>query len=156
MRRFRLRWLLCGLLVTLMLVTGLWLIFGGRSRRITLEHFEKIQNGMSVDEVNALLGKEYERSQGNSLVEPPLDDMRGWAILIIWLRSSSYSEDDGSWLVPGNEIVVHFTADLDRSKESGLEQDPSKLRVSNAELKVATIRDAWSRLGARIKRWARW
>jgi hypothetical protein len=117
MRRFRLRWLLLGLLVALLLVPALWLIVGSGPHRVTRENFEKIQLGMTRHEIDALMHEDrpgrWPPIDNGSLLHGEMDaweDMRselgvpdsdglgGW----------TYRDDDGSWLIPGPRIVVGF------------------------------------------------
>jgi hypothetical protein len=83
------RWLLIAAPVVGLLVLGLWL-FMGRAQRITKQNFDRIEEGMSQEEVDALLGK----YRGG---------MRSEGMFSVW-----YSDHDPNDLTPSNSISVTF------------------------------------------------
>jgi hypothetical protein len=109
----------------LLLVPTLWLIFGNRSRRVTLENFEKIQDGMTVAQVNDLLGAKN-RSKYAGIHD-------SWEIV-------GYSDDNGDWLIPGDGIRV------------GFESIDGDLRVVSKEFFPNTWEYGVARLRYRIQR----
>jgi len=121
MRRFRLTLLLCNLLLALLLVPAVWLIFG-HSYRVTRANIEKIQEGMTADEVLAILGRE---------------NLQKCHHLPGLFLNECYSEDDGSWLFPGDAVWIEF--------------DPHNQRVLSKELRSPTLEKTWERFRRRVR-----
>jgi hypothetical protein len=132
MRRRRLILIVCGLLVVLLATSALCLLIGGSSRKVTRANFEKIQEGMTKDEVEAILGGENGKMLFGSFPEG-------------CPKPFAYSDDEGSWLWPGDTIEVHYDNIY-----------PDTYRVTHKTLERATPRRAWERLQERVKRWIGW
>jgi hypothetical protein len=120
MRRHRLIRVLCGVLVAVLLVPVLWLGMGG-AHRVTRGNFEKIQVGMTEDEVDMLLIGHKSRDkridlQVRSAAEAAISDEALYKEFHdpTWKHHATtygrwYEEDDGSWLLPGPSILVIFS-----------------------------------------------
>jgi hypothetical protein len=136
MRRSRLRVILYGSLLALVLAPAVWLVFGP-SHRISRATFEKIQVGMTKDEVDELLGAEYGREWASI-------STGGWRFDFF-----AYCEDDGSWLFPGEAIQITF--ENVRGQEFTRE-----VRVANKELRPVNPRDVYRRLREHLEHWTSW
>jgi hypothetical protein len=98
MRSFRVIWLLCGLTVVLLLGISMCVAFG-RPHRVNRVNFDKIQEGMTVAEVEALLGRgSATRVFGHG----------SFAVL----RIHEYSNGDNFWLIPSDRIEIHFSGSM--------------------------------------------
>jgi SmpA / OmlA family len=117
----RLGWLI-GLPLTGVLALSLWLTLG-ESRPITEANSRRVQVGMTLGEVDTLLGPAHQRSR-----------MPAGASSFICI----YSEDDGSAAVPGDVIAVTFD---DRG------------RVAKSEFLKKGPTAAPKRFGNRIREW---
>jgi hypothetical protein len=97
MRRARMVWIASGLALVCVLGTSLWFVSHG-PRRVTRANFDKIQNGMTDEKVEAILG--------------PPGDYRAW------LRAqslASYDDETGNtrfrvWVDEGGGIMVRSQA----------------------------------------------
>jgi hypothetical protein len=124
MRRAR-RWLLIAVplaTVAALLVVGLWVSLG-RTNRITKANFEKIQVGMTIAEVQALLGQD----------SVPIDD--GFHFRMV---TAEYREEDWTG-VPVNQIYVEF--------ENGKVSSKTFVPWTAAERRRAFWRHVRARLG---------
>jgi hypothetical protein len=124
MRPSRLRRLLLFLLIVLLLGPALWLIFGTRSHRITRVNFDAIYVGMDPDNVLVLLGEENVRFF--AAAPGAHEDVAWWC----------FSEDDESWLVPGNEIWVEARGSRGITKK---------------KLRNRPLREVWQRVQDRVR-----
>jgi hypothetical protein len=86
--------------VALLLGVSLYVAFG-RPHRVNRANFDKIQEGMTVAEVEALLGS------GNLRATSAI----GHGFFAV-LRFHEYSEDDNFWLIPTDRIVIHFSGSM--------------------------------------------
>jgi hypothetical protein len=103
MRRSRVRFGLYAVLGSLIFIPALWLIFGG-SRRVTHANFEKIREGMPLTDVYRILGWRNERSNdGDFRLLAPNEESPPYTVV--------FSEDDGSWLVPGSKVELTVARD---------------------------------------------
>jgi hypothetical protein len=91
----RYRWWLLGLPVAFFLGLSLWWVLR-EPHSITLENSTTIQSGMTLAEVEALVGANHERSR-----------MPAGGSHFICI----YSEDDATSAVPGNVIAVEYDGD---------------------------------------------
>jgi hypothetical protein len=107
MRRIRFRWLLLALLVVILLgMPALVMVVTYSSRgRVNQANLDLILAGMSEEDVNKILG------EPRLPVPIPAPDAQ------IWSGVAQYTDDDGSWLIPGNSIFVDF---LGEPTDSGL------------------------------------
>jgi hypothetical protein len=121
MTRKRFGWFI-GLPLAGIVTLSFWLTLGG-SRSITEANRRRIQPGMTLAEVDALLGAEHQRSRMPA---------GGSAAICI------YSEDDGSAAVPGDVIAVMFD---------------DQRRVTRSEFIRKGPTASPQRFGARIREW---
>jgi hypothetical protein len=99
------RWFLIAIPLLVVLAIALWLSTGG-SHGVTRANFERIDDGMTRAEVDALLGEKFVQHEASS--------MMGGLLVASWV---SYSEGNLTSLMPANTISVTFSDDKVVSKD---------------------------------------
>jgi hypothetical protein len=147
MRHMRVRRSLSSLLVALLLLQALRLACEictvPAHHRVTRARFERIHDGMTLREVNGLLGAENAHWWGFA------DGSAGFS------ARCSYREDDTSWPAPSDTIEVRFRSADGRELRvfDKAFHEPTQEEVERKFHERASFPD---RLKERVRRWADW
>jgi hypothetical protein len=131
MRFPRRKWLYRGLLLAIVLRVALWLVVGG-SGHVTFANFQKIREGMTKADVDALLGQKNGREDLHGLFPG--------ASATELLYVVDYCEDDGSSIVPGDQISITFSNSAPEHEEWRVAMRVYSYHTLQQKLRMSIVR----------------